>query len=252
MIIPGIWWVDLQLDGVRRGHLSEQPTERMPHPGSVIAANFTSPLDALYLAAIFDPVFTISYPRSRFVRPVSLFGAICHALAKPELVPPRDDKSLTDIETLLERYPKRVIAVFPECSTSNGKAILPPSPSLLTTPAEAQIFPVSIRYSPSDVTTPVPGLWTVFLWTLLSRPSICVRVRIAQGTTNTSATPRCKRPVGYSTSVDAQAPPKTLTGGERLVLEHVSEALARLGRSPRVALTLEDKRHFVETWSKKR
>ncbi|MBE3044983.1 hypothetical protein IMZ48_20975, partial [Candidatus Bathyarchaeota archaeon] len=30
MCIPGIWWVDLQLDGVRRGHLSEQPANRMP------------------------------------------------------------------------------------------------------------------------------------------------------------------------------------------------------------------------------
>ena len=60
--IPGVWWVDLQLDGVKRGSLSQQPKSRVPHPGSIIAAQFTSPVDALSLAAIFDPVFTISYP----------------------------------------------------------------------------------------------------------------------------------------------------------------------------------------------
>src|SRR3569833_1395002 len=41
--IPGIWWVGLQLDGVQRGHLSQAPRTRVPHPGSVLAAAFTSP-----------------------------------------------------------------------------------------------------------------------------------------------------------------------------------------------------------------
>ncbi|KAL2109983.1 hypothetical protein VUR80DRAFT_1738 [Thermomyces stellatus] len=250
MCIPGIWWVDLQLDGVRRGHLSEQPPNRIPHARSVIAANFTSPIDAIYLAAIFDPVFTVSYPRSRLLRQVSLFQAIIHALSPPALTPPPGAR-LTDIETLLAKNPKRAIAVFPECSTTNGKAILPPSPSLLTTPAETQIFPVSIRYSPADVTTPVPSRWFSFLWTLLSKPTICVRVRIAEGTTNTSATPRSSN-AAVSSSVDVSSGPAKITMSERLVLDHVSEALARLGRSRRVGLTLEDKAQFVEAWNGKR
>ena len=34
---------------------------RLPGPGTIIASSFQSPLDVLYLAAIFDPVFTASY-----------------------------------------------------------------------------------------------------------------------------------------------------------------------------------------------
>lgn len=246
MAIPGIWWVDLQMDGVRRGHLSEQPPDRIPHPGSVIAANFTSPIDALYLAAIFDPVFTISYPRTRQLRQISLFQAILHALSPVKFAPQPTDR-LTDLETLLAKNPKRVIAVFPECSTTNGKGILPPSPSLLTTPSGTHIFPVSIRYSPADVTTPVPNRSLPFLWVLLSQTSICVRVRIAESTTKTAAAPA---PMAVSSSVDR--PVQKMTAEERFILDHVSEALARLGRSRRVGLTLEDKAEFVKAWNSKR
>jgi len=87
MAIPGIWWVDLQLDGVKRGTLADQPRERFPHPGSVIAANFSSPIDAIYLAAIFDPIFTISYPDTRKVQRVSLLGAVLAALSPVRLAP---------------------------------------------------------------------------------------------------------------------------------------------------------------------
>ncbi|SPN98788.1 related to vacuolar protein sorting protein Vps66 [Cephalotrichum gorgonifer] len=248
MCIPGIWWVDLQMDGVRRGHLAEQPPDRIPHPGSVIAANFTSPIDPLYLAAIFDPVFTISYPRTRQLRQVSLLGAILHALSPVVLAPP-PGAHLTDLGALLAKHPGRVIAVFPECSTTNGKGILPPSPSLLTTPAGTHIFPVSIRYSPADVTTPVPKRWIPFLWAFLSQPTICVRVRIAEGTTNTALNGVA---TGVSSSVDASAAPvQKMSAEERAVLDRVSEALARLGRSRRVGLSLEDKARFVEAWNGK-
>ncbi len=129
MAIPGIWWVDLQLDGVKRGSLSQQPTSRVPHPRSVIAASFTSPIDALYLAAVFDPIFTVSYPGSRKVRRVGLFGAIAAALSSAQLLPNASaEEGLTDLRALLDRYPNRVIAVFPECGTTNGKGVLPFSP----------------------------------------------------------------------------------------------------------------------------
>lgn len=252
MSIPGLWWVDLQMDGVRRGTLSDQPPDRIPHPASVIAANFTSPVDPLYLAAVFDPVFTISYPRLRKVRHVSLLQAILHALAPVKLAPPPAAR-LTDLETLLAKYPNRVVAVFPECSTTNGKAILPPSPSLLSAPRDTHIFPVSIRYSPADVTTPVPGRWLHFLWTLLSQSTICIRVRIAERTSNTAA----PEPAATSTGVDgvssaSAASGEKISAEERRVLDKIGEALARLGRSKRVGLTLEDKAAFVKAWNAKR
>ncbi|KYK57142.1 vacuolar protein sorting protein [Drechmeria coniospora] len=247
MAIPGIWWVDLQLDGVKRGTLSEQPRERFPHPGSVIAASFTSPIDALYLAAIFDPVFTISYPGTRKVQRVGLLGAVAMALGPVRTAPP-PDAILVDIKELLQENADRVIAVFPECGTTNGKAILPFGPGLLQCPPDVHLFPVSIRYTPSDVTTPIPGQWMAFLWNLLSRPTTCIRVRIAEGQTMGAASAstngagngngagelRLRKPVDDEVS-----------SGEQRVLDRIGDALARLGRVKRVGLTMKDKAAFV-------
>ncbi|KAL6693763.1 hypothetical protein J3F84DRAFT_379849 [Trichoderma pleuroticola] len=248
MAIPGIWWIDLQLDGVKRGTLSEQPRKRVPHPGSIIAANFTSPVDAIYLAAIFDPVFTISYPGERKVRRIGLLQAVTKALA-PVTTQPAPSAQLVDLKDLVKQYPNRVIAVFPECGTTNGKAILPFSPSILQTPPDVHIFPVSIRYTPSEITTPIPGQWLRFLWTLLSRPTTCIRVRIAEGQTNKAA----------AKSGDNIPSDLTYRGGagaginseEQKLLDWIGEALARLSRVKRVGLTMKDKAAFVRAWTGK-
>ncbi|GAO16625.1 hypothetical protein UVI_02012470 [Ustilaginoidea virens] len=252
MAIPGIWWVDLQLDGVKRGTLSDQPIERFPHPGSVIAANFTSPIDAVYLAAIFDPIFTLSYPGERRVRRVSLLGAIAQALAPVRTAAPPNAR-LVRLEDLLDQYPDRVIAVFPECGSSNGKAILPLSPSLVDTPPGVPIFPVSLRYTPSDVTTPVPGCWLAFLWNLLSRPTTCIRVRVAASQVNTAAarTNGASLPANGGHDLVKNRIPRgaDVTADEQRVLDRIAEALARLGRVKRVGLTMEDKAAFVKAYA---
>ncbi|OTB00422.1 hypothetical protein M426DRAFT_324290 [Hypoxylon sp. CI-4A] len=248
--IPGIWWVDLQLDGVKRGSLSQQPSSRFPGNArrSVIAAQFTSPIDALYLAAVFDPIFTISYPDTRKVQRVSLLRAILLALSPPALYSPPPG-SLTTVRALLEKYPHRVIAVFPEMSTTNGKGILPFSPSLLSAPADAHIFPVSIRYTPADITTPVPGAYLTFLWNLLRRPTHLLRVRIAEGVNNNSAA--VTNGNGSSSHVrDGAIGDEGPTPEEQALLDKVAEALARLARNKRVGLTLRDKEAFVEAWTK--
>lgn len=254
MGIPGIWWVDLQLDGVRRGTLAEQPPQRFPHPGSVIAANFTSPIDAIYLAAIFDPIFTVSYPNTRSVERISLLRAVLYALS-PVRFAPRQGAKLTDLAALLERYPDRVVAVFPEATTTNGKGVLPFTPSLLAAKPDVHIFPVSIRYTPADVTTPVPGRWFKFLWDLLSRPTTCIRVRVAESILNSSAA----QTNGVSSSHDTSSAqrrmggePTGLSAEEQRVLDKVAEALARLCRNKRVGLTLRDKAAFVEAWRGKK
>ncbi|KAF4121891.1 1-acyl-sn-glycerol-3-phosphate acyltransferase [Geosmithia morbida] len=245
MAIPGIWWVDLQLDGVKRGTLADQPRDRFPHPGSVIAANFTSPIDPVYLAAIFDPIFTVSYPGTRLVQNVGLLGAISRALGAVRTEPPPMARLVT-VEHLLHLYPSRVIAVFPECGTTNGRAILPFSPSILTTPPDVHIFPVSLRYTPPDVTTPVPGQWLRFVWSLLSRPTTCVRVRVAEGQLNSSTAldNGASSALASSSSATSRAAEPELSANERKVLDRIGEALARLSRVKRVGLTMKDKAEF--------
>ncbi|KAK7519238.1 hypothetical protein IWZ03DRAFT_168721 [Phyllosticta citriasiana] len=267
--IPGVWWIDLQIDGVRRGSLAKHHKNRLPSPGTVIASSFTSPLDALYLAAIFDPVFTISYPSTRLVERVNLFRAFLHALAPPVIQPPPNAK-LTNLATLIAQNPDTSIVVLPECTTTNGRGILPFSPSLLTAPARTKIFPVSLRYSPGDVTTPIPQTYFDFLWNLCSKPTHCIRVRIAEAVFNTSAGSAKQsatasgrdlspRPADYAETNGADSvllgngdAHGELSAEEQKVLDRVGEDLARLGRVKRVGLGVKEKADFIKTWTKKR
>jgi hypothetical protein len=252
--IPGIWWVDLQLDGVKRGSLAQQPASRFPRERAVIAAQFTSPVDAVYLAAIFDPIFVVSYAGTRKVQRVSLFRAMALALAPPNTMS-IPSAGLMTLRALVEQNPHRVIAVFPEMTTTNGKGILPFSPSLLSCPSDANIFPVSMRYTPADITTPVPGTWASFLWNLLSKPTHYIRVRVAEGVSNTSVA-ASGQSLGATDEKIASGGDdegaEDLTPEEQRLLDHVAEALARLARNKRVGLTLSDKADFVKAWSKKK
>ena len=235
---------------------------RFPHPGTVIASSRTSPLDALYLAAIFDPIFTISYPTTRPVQPVSLFGALINAFAEPRLLPPVNAE-LVDIPDLIAANPRRVIVVFPECTTTNGRGILKFAPSLLTAAPKTKIFPISLRYTAADITTPVPGSYLLFLWNLLSKPTHCIRVRIAEYVHNDGAANGTELWPGKSHlgSVAGSASDEDslddsggegLTPSDRRLLERTGESLARLGRVKRVGLGVKEKMEFVKAWTRQK
>ena len=196
----------------------------------------------------------MSYPETRKLQKVGLLGAVMKALSPVRTGPPPNTE-LVGVEELLAQYPDRVIAVFPECGTTNGKAILPLSPSVLRAPTDVHIFPVSIRYAPSDVTTPLPGRWIKFLWKLLSQPTTYIRVRVAEEVLNTSTAPTN----GFSSTVDADAHTTTHRGDrdpvnqeEQKVLNKIGEALARLGRVKRVGLTMNDKAAFMTALKSKK
>ncbi|KAL4974771.1 hypothetical protein BDW66DRAFT_138868 [Aspergillus desertorum] len=269
LAIPSIWWTDLQVEGVRKGNLSRQRS-RLPGPGSVIAASFTSPIDALYLAAIFDPVFTASYPTTKEVEEISLFEATLRAFDSPETqYAPRQDAKTTTLSDLQRKYPHRPIVAFAECTTTNGRGILPLSPSLTKIAPMSKIFPASIRYQSEDIVTPVPGHYIGFLWSLLSKPTHCIRVRIAESVTMTGSgngmTEKMKES-NYDTNyfdlldeVSASKGGPTSSGykveidlspTEKNLLDTVGNALARLGRVRRVGLGVTDKIDFLEEWRK--
>jgi len=274
--IPGIWWIDLQIDGVKKGSLARN-SSRIPQEGTVIACSSASPIDPLYLAVIFDPLFAASYPHTRLVEPISLFTAICRTFTRP-MPEPKPGTKLVDIETLLKRNPTRIIAVFPECTTTNGRGILPLSPSLVTIPTRTKVFPVSLRYTPPDVTTPLPHHYFTFLWNLCSKPSHCIRIRIAEAVYNTSKAHTTKDAaiatkvsssyttnyfdtLGSDNGVSSDADTLVGSGGEdqelitkeeSAFLDKVAEALARLGRVKRVGLGVKDKVDFIVMWKKSR
>ena len=229
----------------------------------MIASSLTSPIDALYLAVIFDPIFTASYPSTRLVHRVSLFQAMLRAFSYPRMTPPQG-VDLIDLQTLLLNHPNRAVVVFPECTTTNGRGILPFSPSLLTAPPRAKIFPINLRYTTADITTPVPGGYLTFIWNLLSQPTHCIRVRIAESVYNNPQDPTSplrNYTSQVSTPDDTASSSDTLLGseegdsmsaGEVRVLDKVADALARLGRVKRVGLGVREKVDFVKVWARQR
>ncbi|KAH7009473.1 uncharacterized protein B0I36DRAFT_426019 [Microdochium trichocladiopsis] len=159
MGISGTWWTDLQIDGVRRGSVAQQPSWRLPQGGSVIVSSATSPIDAVYLAAAFDPIFTTSCPGTRKVRRLGLLQAILRGFRRIG-DNPLGDAALGELETLLVEHPARVIVPSRRSPSTNA-------------------FRVSIRYTPPDVTTPDHGGCLAILWNVLSSPLHLIRVHIA-------------------------------------------------------------------------
>ena len=238
----------------------KQQQARLPQPGSVIASSFTSPIDAVYLAAIFDPIFTASYPNTRQVERISLFQAILRAFAAPSTEPAAGAR-MVDVSTLVEKHPNRPIVLFPECTTTNGRGILTLSSSLLGASPETKIFPVSLRYTPMDIVTPLPGSYISMLWTLLSKPTHCIRVRIAESITASQdtldapparSTRRSTYHTNYLDTLGQDGQEKVASASEKALLDNVADSLARLGRVKRVGLSVKDKKEFAWAWSQSR
>lgn len=231
--------------------------DRFPQQGSILAASNTSPIDPIYLAAIFDPIFTASYPGTRQVRRISLLQAVLRCFTYPELAP-SDSTQLLDLASLTAQNPKRYVVVFPECTTSNGRGILPFSPSLLSASPKTKIYPVSLRYTSADITTPIPHTYLRFLWNLCSKPTHCVRTRIAEYVTVPSGR-QSNAKTSALDSNDVSSDADTLVGDEteggllseeRTFLGKIAEALARLGRVKRVGLGVKEKQDFIAMWTK--
>lgn len=223
----------------------------------MIAATSTSPLDALYLGAVFDGVFTISYPGSRLVRQTTLLGAIVHAFSKPCVEPPAGTQ-LQTLGQIVQRYPLRPVVVFPECTTTNGRGVLRLASSLLSAPAGTKVFPVSLKYSAADITTPLPDSYAKFLWDLLSAPTHSLRVRIGEALRTPSEQPAGDGQTTYSELDEAaplrsrSTPPDELNSAEKKLIDLVGEHLARLGRAKYLGLGASDKVDFLKVWQKRR
>ena len=267
---------------IRYSSLGKAGSTHMPSAGSVVAASHTSPLDILYLATILDPIFTQSYPGTKLVRPISLQAALMSCFTAPVLVPPPASQ-LTTLTAITAQNPNRITVVFPEATPSNGRAILTLTPALLSASPRTKIYPVSLRYTPADIVTPLPGLAPAlhFLWTLLSSSTHCIRTRIgavvrnppADAVASSKSSINCvssragransatssSSGAGYESSYfdtlaasardeDVRADEDGLVEPERKVLDMVADSLARLGRVKRVGLGVGEKARFVEVW----
>ena len=198
---------------------------------------------------------------------VGLLGAIMAAFAPPSGPTSSPESSAivatTTLAELCKKYgDTRIIAVFPEATTTNGRGVLRFAPCLDTLHGDVEIFPVSLRYSPADVTTPVPGTYGYTLFALLARPTHCIRVRIGEVLRNNSSDDRGGEEFAGDSSDTVT---DGLNGGgggsggrgekegmdkQSRLSERGAEALARIARSKRLNLGVKEKMAFVEAWSR--
>ncbi|KAK6501687.1 hypothetical protein TWF481_009513 [Arthrobotrys musiformis] len=269
MLVAGVFWVDLQVEGVKRGTLSRHP-DKLPSPGSIIASTFTSPLDALYLSATFDPIFLVPSFDTPYVFQLSLLQTILYTFSPPTSKP--YSTKPTTISEVLSKNPHRIIVIFPEGTTSNGRALLRFSPALDTFATQYKqsrenghasdvgipknkIFPISLRYLPANTTTPLPGSYGVFLWRLLSQPSHNIKVRIGEAVKISELEMADDMLLATSSSetITEKTVARNLPTDERVprtgaLEEKVGEILVRVGRIRRVGLGVKEKIGFWNAW----
>ncbi|EPS38289.1 hypothetical protein H072_7919 [Dactylellina haptotyla CBS 200.50] len=269
MLVAGVFWVDLQVEGVKRGTLSRYP-DRLPSPGSIIASTFSSPLDAMYLAATFDPIFLVPSFDTPYVFQLTLLQTIFYTFTPPTSKP--YSTKPTTIAEVVAKNPHRIIVIFPEGTTSNGRALLRFAPAFDSFATQYKssgenghgngkipknlIFPISLRYLPSATTTPLPGSYGVFLWRLLGQPSQTIKVRIGEAvrigelekSTDSLATTSSSETITEKTIVRSPEDSAARVPRVGALEEKVGEILVRVGRIRRVGLGVKEKIGFWNAW----
>ncbi|CAG8457179.1 1029_t:CDS:10 [Ambispora leptoticha] len=156
LFFMGFYWIRTERVSLRRGRVNTLKSRgafdsTRLKSGDVIVSNWTSYVELIYLAFRYDPVFTEFYVSTNTLRPISLWTAIKITGQYPELNPPSGVKtySITELSKLAKSNDMGPIVVFPEATTSNGRALLKFNPVFrdLSLPVEDfQILILNVKY----------------------------------------------------------------------------------------------------------
>ncbi|CAG8516998.1 10774_t:CDS:2 [Ambispora gerdemannii] len=156
LFFMGFYWIRTERVSLRRGRVNTLKSRSTIDStriksGDVIVSNWTSYVELIYLAFRYDPVFTEFYVSTNTLRPISLWTAIMITGRYPELNPPSGVKaySITELSKLAKSNDMGPIVVFPEATTSNGRALLKFNPVFkqLSLPVEDfQILILNVKY----------------------------------------------------------------------------------------------------------
>ncbi|RUS28898.1 hypothetical protein BC938DRAFT_481304 [Jimgerdemannia flammicorona] len=155
LVLVGFFWIPTETVSLRRGRGHAIKAQGWParnvKSGDVIVANWTSYIDVLYLAfrsyntnriALqgqpidrsphyftfrFDPIFTQIYPATNQLCRISLWQALQLCGAYPDLEPPEQTVRMYTLKELAKEAGDKgwgPVVVFPEATTSNGRALL--------------------------------------------------------------------------------------------------------------------------------
>ncbi|CAG8595434.1 5546_t:CDS:2 [Paraglomus brasilianum] len=130
LLFMGFYWITVENVTLKRGRSHAKGHKKnisnRIKSGDVIVSNWCSYIDVLYFAFKFNPVFTQLYPATNTLRPISLWRAIAIAGSYPEFKPPTNLETykLKDLCQLAAKNRWGPIVIFPEATTSNGRALL--------------------------------------------------------------------------------------------------------------------------------
>ncbi|KAK9468691.1 hypothetical protein V1512DRAFT_257677 [Lipomyces arxii] len=235
LLVVGLWFWNIVVDGTRvsfwrlTNGLAVQK-KQSPRHGDIILSNFVSPIDPLIYSALFDPIFAVP-DSDGYIKVMSLFKVSLLAMKLPETSLDKPGSiSFIDLQRLATKSHK-VIVLFCEGTTTNGRAMLSPNikDNLSTRElaiAGARVFPASVKYLPQDITTPLPP-----------RSSIHYILRI---------TSRWK-----AWNVRLHMGPAMSTDIEDLITA-CTDGICRLGRIKKVELNVKCKSDFAKAWKKNR
>ncbi|KAG5437268.1 hypothetical protein PCANB_001061 [Pneumocystis canis] len=190
-----------------------------PSHKDIIITSCCSPLDILYLTFSYNPIFTISFPNTSLVQHVSGIKALFYMFSAPKKPSYKDCMTLNDLSKL---YPNRIISVFPEGTTSNGRGLLLFTQSLQSSAPQTRIFPLSIKYD-LYLTTPHPNCLFTFLF------------RLTFKLTHKFYTKLCQTPINFEND-------------EEKIDEIASISLSELSKIPRLNLGVDEKVEFLKAW----
>ncbi|KAG8934231.1 hypothetical protein FRC01_004311 [Tulasnella sp. 417] len=290
LALLGLLWIPVEVITRKKGRSAGAPETWKPRAGDVIVSNWCSWIELLYLAFRWNPIFLLpvaeqpsstdsgtttpqstpgrrtgtgsaaistptNYSRPRVPilgwKQASLLEMISHSGHGP-LPPRKGDATPLSLEQIREKAGRPVV-VFPECTTSNGRAVLRFADVFSNVPVPVKafrVFVMCVRYDPptpaepslshSIPTSPVPNP-IPHLYTLLSSPTLSRTMSIRLLAPSDSPSSQ-----GFIAS-DFLAP-----GSKDQLGEACAQLIAQLGKFKRTTvLGWEEKTAFLEFYRQK-
>ncbi|KAI0774368.1 hypothetical protein C8Q74DRAFT_829664 [Fomes fomentarius] len=292
LLILGLYWIPVDVVARKRGRNAPKKEAWNPRAGDLIVSNWASWVEVLWLAFRFNPIFLLpvcekvgipppsekTAPISRTpgrrtgtgsaaistsagrapTQPVPIIGfrrvGLLSMVSSTGHLPLIAGASTAKPETLEEIRSKadRPVVVFPECTTSNGRALLKFSEvfgNVKLPVMKYKVFVMCVRYDPPTAFVPtlshsIPSSVLNPLWHVFKVASCMAPLTLSIRLLSPSESP----------SSGAFLLSQFLTGGTYPdeLAECCAALMAQIGRVKRVGLGWEDKAAFLSLYKGKK